>query len=164
MTRVIVGGHPVAMLGNHACVIILADPCGEYKDDARFSQTIKLDGRTWICAVLSSSERNVGISGGLVAWVNRAGEIEKLRTKRELAASEADVKALLACDEYFRVNYNGKLRYWVFPAKHSNSFNSNSYVFSLLTHAGLIPPNFSNFVIGGFAGWERLIPADMFGV
>ena len=157
-----VGTHPVMSIGNHAAIIIFADPNSQLvKDNSSFFSNVWTDenGVVWRFGTMGVGERNLGATGDLVAESNRSGDVSIVTSGGnmiQLGVGYTNILSLIKYHNYFvNSSHNGTVSYM---ATVMWGYNSNSYAKGLLSVSGIRAPSLD----GWFPGWDKPIPANMF--
>ena len=176
--KVFLGSHDVLHIGNHANVIIFADPNSQLVKDNPdlFENTITIDGVIWAYGTMGAGEKYLNAEGDLISENNRDGDVGVVQKNEkespnsdmtEIEASYEEILALILSDKYFRENHNGEIAYGAIMKKSSEYYNSNSYAKGLLEAAGLSAPSlprwFFDLIEEWFPGWDKPIPKSYFG-
>ena len=151
--------HDVMKFGNHAGIAIMVDAdSGLYTDDATKTRW----GGKVRYVTLGAQEKNGGATGKIVADFNRDDDVNfsSAGAHINLNISKSQADTLINQHSYFRANCNDKYNYSFNPAADKDEWNSNSYAWSLLRHAGISAPNPPNG--WWFPGWDKTMPSWMF--
>ena len=170
-----VGSHEVHFGGRntgarHAGIVIFASPDSPFYNYDIFANNYIFGNNRFAtlgAGPMTEDLREV-VSGTLVASPNHSRDVGIVRDTMQgtnmvmLNATATQMGNLIEMDAYFR-SYTSVLNYSARPIR-SGSFNSNSYIYSLLVHAGITPPHMPTTWGGnqGYVGWGRLIPHHFF--
>ena len=172
---VAVGTHDIVTFGinlaaHHSATIIFADPNSQLVKDnsSLFVNSTEINGVSWKYGTLGAASDNGGPGGNLKAASNRASDVAIIKDTvtgaewQSVYASYQSILSLIDLNNNYIKYHNGGVAYSATPWPDENKWNSNSYTYSLLTYAGIIPPSFSDSIYGGYPGWNQLVPRNMF--
>jgi hypothetical protein len=171
-----VGSHDVVIMGvnvnrGHTGIIMFSSNRSGFYSNSLFTYNIPpAFGSIRFATLGAGPERETlfgGIDGTLIAEANHSRDVGIVRGTSPNAkfiwvdANAEQIGNMVTFDKYFRDNSNGVLTYNGVPAVFGD-YNSNSYAYSLLRHAGIARPNLPTSGRGSFPGWGELIPLTYF--